>query len=157
MIGLVIVAHGGFAQELLAAAEHVVGPLPAVAAIGLGPKDDLAARRAEIEQAVADVDRGDGVVILTDLFGGTPSNLAIATMARFGQVDVVTGANLPMMMRLAKARAMGRREAVAAAVEAGRRYILDAAEVLDHESRACNGGAAESQADTPAKTQGQGA
>lgn len=142
MIGLVIVAHGGFARELLAAAEHVVGPLPAVTAIGLGPKDDLAARRAEIEQAVLAVDDGDGVVILTDLFGGTPSNLAIATMARFDRVDVVTGANLPMMMKLAKARTLSRREAVAAAVEAGRRYILNAAEVLDDEHRARGGAVA---------------
>ena len=131
MIGLVIVAHGGFAEELLRAAEHVVGPLERAEAIGLGPKDDLAERRAEIESAVERVNDGDGVVILTDLFGGTPSNLAIATMARFdGQVDVVTGANLPMMMKLAKSRTADRREAVEAAVAAGRRYILDATELL---------------------------
>ncbi|MEL6977532.1 MAG: PTS sugar transporter subunit IIA [Pseudomonadota bacterium] len=131
MIGLVIVAHGGFAQELLNAAEHVVGPLPGAAAIGLGPKDDMAKRRAEVERAVAEVNDGDGVVILTDLFGGSPSNLAIATMGSMEGVDVVTGANLPMMMKLAKTRTGARRDAVAAAVEAGRRYILDARELLE--------------------------
>ena len=130
MIGLVIVAQGGFAEELLNAAQHVVGTLERAEAIGLGPKDDLTERRREIEDAVRRVDAGAGVVILTDLFGGTPSNLAIATMARFDGVDVVTGANLPMMMKLAKSRTADRREAVEAAVAAGRRYILDATELL---------------------------
>lgn len=124
-IGLIIVAHGGLADELLRAAEHVVGPLERAEAIGLGPKDDLAERRAAIEQAVRRVDAGAGVVILTDLFGGTPSNLAIATRGRLDGVDVVTGANLPMMVKLAKSRSLDRREAVAAAVDAGRRHIID--------------------------------
>lgn len=136
MIGIVVVAHGGFAMELKNAVEHVVGDLPAVEAIGLGPKDDLAARRAEIEAAVTKLDDGDGVVIVTDLFGGTPSNLAIATMARFQSVDVVTGANLPMMMKLVRSRAMPRRAAVDAAVEAGKRYILDASKLLETHERA---------------------
>ena len=129
MIGIVLVAHGGFAEELLKATEHVMGSLPAARAIGLGPKDDLTQRRGEIDAAVREVDSGDGVVILTDLFGGTPSNLAIAAMAH-GRVDVITGANLPMMMKLARSRTAPRREAVAAAVEAGRKYIMDAAGVL---------------------------
>ena len=130
MIGLVIVAHGGLAEELLKAAEHVVGSLERAEAIGFGPRDDLAERRGAIEEAVQRVDAGDGVIILTDLFGGTPSNLAIATRARFPNVDVVTGANLPMMMKLAKSRNMTRAEAVASAVDAGRRYIIDAAGLL---------------------------
>lgn len=130
MIGIIVVAHGGFAEELLKATEHVIGALAAAKAIGLGPKDDLATRRAEIEAAVREVDSGAGVVILTDLFGGTPSNLAIAAMAQ-NNVDVVTGANLPMMMKLARSRSLPRREAVAAAVEAGRKYIMDAAGVLN--------------------------
>lgn len=130
MIGLVIVAHGGLAEELLRAAEHVVGPLERALAVGLGPRDDLAERRTAIEEAVTQVDSGAGVVILTDLFGGTPSNLAIATRARFDNVDVVTGANLPMMMKLAKSRNLPRREAVAAAVDAGRRYIIDPRSLL---------------------------
>lgn len=133
MIGLVIVSHGNLAQELLRAAEHVVGEMPAAQAIGLGPKDDLAQRRNDISEAVAAVDSGSGVVILTDLFGGTPSNLAIAAMARPG-VDVVTGANLPMLMKLAQSRGLDRRAAVEAAVEAGRRYILDAAATLEQSS-----------------------
>ena len=134
MIGIVVVAHGGFANELVKATEHVVGPLPAVRAIGLNPKDDLGRRREEIESAVTAVNDGDGVVIVTDLFGGTPSNLAIAAMAADG-VDVVSGANLPLMMKLAQSRALDRREAVAAAVTAGRKYILDAASVLNGDGR----------------------
>lgn len=130
MIGLLLVSHGGLAEELLRAAEHVVGPMAGARAIGLDPKDDLAERRDEIDAAVSAVDDGAGVVILTDLFGGTPSNLAIAAMARPG-VDVVTGVNLPMLMKLAQSRDIERRAAVEAAVEAGRRYILDAAAMLD--------------------------
>lgn len=129
MIGIIVVAHGGFAAELLKAAEHVVGDLPAARAIGLGPKDNLTDRRAEIDAAVTAVDDGDGVIILVDLFGGTPSNLAIAAMARDG-VDVITGVNLPMMMRLAKCRTQPRDDAVAAVVDAGRRYIMAATDVL---------------------------
>lgn len=135
MIGIVVVAHGGFADELLKAAEHVVGDLPAARAIGLGPKDDLTDRRAEIDAAIEAVDAGDGVIVLADLFGGTPSNLAIAAMARPG-VDVVTGVNLPMMMRLAKCRTQPRADAVSAVVEAGRKYIIAAADMLGDDQRA---------------------
>lgn len=129
MIGIIIVAHGGLARELLAATEHVVGDLPRARAIGLDPRDDLAARAADIAQSVDDLDDGDGVVIATDLFGGTPSNLAIQTMnAR--SVDVISGANLPMMIELARSRRLERSAAVAAAAEAGKRYIVDAGAVL---------------------------
>lgn len=129
MIGIVVVAHGGLAAEMLRAAEHVVGPLAAARAVGLGPKDDLSERRAEIDAALEEVDVGHGVIVLTDLFGGTPSNLAIAGMVR-PNVDVVTGVNLPMMIKLAKARELPLGEAVSATVAAGRKHILDAAEVL---------------------------
>ncbi|MEL6279000.1 MAG: PTS sugar transporter subunit IIA [Pseudomonadota bacterium] len=129
MIGLLVVAHGDLATEILKATEHVVGPLEAARAIGLGPKDELSSRRAEIAQAIEDIDQGAGVIVLTDLFGGTPSNLAIAAMGS-ENVDVITGVNLPMMMRLARSRDKTRAEAVASAVEAGRKYILAASDVL---------------------------
>ena len=126
MIGLIVVAHGGLAEEMLRAAEHVVGPLMAAKAVG----GDLAEKLDVISAAVEEVDNGAGVVILTDLFGGTPSNLAIAAMAR-PDVDVVTGVNLPMVLKLVELRGGDRREAVVAAVEAGRRYIMDVAGMLD--------------------------
>ena len=129
MIGIVVVAHGGLADELLKATEHIVGDLPSARAIGLGPKDDLAERRSEIEAAIVAVDDGDGVIVLADLFGGTPSNLAIAAMARDG-VDVVTGVNLPMMLLLAKRRSQPRDAVVRDVVDAGRKYIIAANDVL---------------------------
>ena len=129
MIGIVLVAHGGLADELLKATEHVVGAVPAARAIGLGPKDNLVERRAEIDAAIDAVDDGDGVIVLADLFGGTPSNLAIAAMARDG-VDVVTGVNLPMLLLLAKNREQARSDAVAAVVAAGKKYIMAATDVL---------------------------
>lgn len=129
MIGIVIVAHGGLAHEFVAAAEHVMGGVPNLKAVGLDAKDDLAERRREIEDTVAAVDAGAGVVILTDLFGGTPSNLSIAAMGR-ADVDVVSGVNLPMIIKLARSRGLDRRAAVAAAVDAGRSYIIDARETV---------------------------
>lgn len=128
MIGILIVAHSGLAEALLAATEHVVGAVPAARAIGLGPADDLATRRQEIAAAAAELDQGDGVVIVTDLFGGTPANLAIAVMAS-GPIDVITGANLPLLMKLCSVRAQPRRDAVREAVVAGRKYIMDAESV----------------------------
>lgn len=125
MIGILIVAHDGLADALLAATEHVVGEVPAAQAIGLAPTDDLATRRREITEAAAALDQGDGVVIVTDLFGGTPANLAIAAMDS-GRIDVITGANLPLLMKLCSVRGSPRREAVREAVAAGRKYILDA-------------------------------
>lgn len=125
MIGILIVAHSDLAEALLSATEHVVGPVPAARAIGLGPADDLSARRKEIEAAAAELDQGEGVVIVTDLFGGTPANLAIAAMAS-GRIDVITGANLPLLMKLCSLRRKPRRDAVEAAVQAGRKYIMDA-------------------------------
>ena len=130
MIGLVIVTHGRLAEEFVFAMEHVVGPQAAVEAICIGPEDDMEARRADIAKAVAAVDQGRGVILLTDLFGGTPSNLAISLMEP-GRIEVIAGVNLPMLIRLEGARKMMKvQAAVAAAREAGRKYISVASEVL---------------------------
>lgn len=130
MIGLVLVTHGRLAAEFVVAMEHVVGPQEAIEAICIGPEDDMEARRADIAKAVASVDRGAGVILLTDLFGGTPSNLAISLMEP-GRVEVIAGVNLPMLIRLEGARkVMKVKAAVAAAREAGRKYISVASEVL---------------------------
>lgn len=130
MIGLVLVTHGQLAAEFVRAMEHVVGPQEAIEAICIGPEDDMEARRADIARAVASVDRGRGVILLTDLFGGTPSNLAISLMEP-GRIEVIAGVNLPMLIRLEGARKMMKvQAAVAAAREAGRKYISVASEVL---------------------------
>ncbi len=130
MIGLVLVTHGRLAEEFVRAMEHVVGPQAAVRAVAIGPEDDMEVRRADIAAAIADVDTGRGVILLTDLFGGTPSNLAISLLER-GRVEVIAGINLPMLIRLESARkAMSVTAAVAAAREAGRKYISVASEVL---------------------------
>ncbi|HEX7856280.1 MAG TPA: PTS sugar transporter subunit IIA [Sphingobium sp.] len=130
MIGLVLVTHGRLATEFRIAMEHVVGPQQAVEAICIGPDDDMEARRADIAAAVKRVDDGSGVILLTDLFGGTPSNLAISLLDA-GHVEVIAGVNLPMLIRLESARkAMSVKEAVAAAREAGTKYISVASELL---------------------------
>jgi mannose PTS system EIIA component len=129
MIGLVLVTHGRLAVEFITALEHVVGPQEAVEGICIDADDDMEARRADIAAAIDKVNRGKGVIILTDLFGGTPSNLAISLMA--SDVEVIAGVNLPMLIRLEGARkVMGVGAAVAAAREAGRKYISVASEVL---------------------------
>ena len=130
MIGLVLVTHGRLAEEFVTAMVHVVGPQERVATISIGPDDDMETRRADIAEAIAAVDIGRGVIVLTDLFGGTPSNLAISLMER-GRVEVIAGMNLPMLIRLGSARKSRKVvEAVAAAREAGRKYISVASEVL---------------------------
>lgn len=130
MIGLVLVTHGRLATEFIVAMEHVVGPQTAVEAICIGPDDDMELRRSDIAKAIRDVDTGRGVIVLTDLFGGTPSNLAISLMQP-GKVEVIAGVNLPMLIRLEGARrTMNVKDAVAAAREAGRKYISVASEVL---------------------------
>lgn len=130
MIGLVLVTHGRLAAEFVVAMEHVVGPQTAIATICIGPDDDMELRRADIAKAIESVDSGRGVILLTDLFGGTPSNLAISLMST-GRVEVIAGINLPMLIRLDGARkTMKVKEAVAAAREAGRKYISVASEVL---------------------------
>ncbi len=130
MIGLVLVTHGRLAAEFVVAMEHVVGPQSAIEPICIGPDDDMEIRRADIARAVAAVEDGSGVIVLTDLFGGTPSNLAISLMEP-GRVEVIAGINLPMLIRLEGARKMMNvKAAVAAAREAGRKYISVASEVL---------------------------
>lgn len=130
MIGLVLVTHGRLAEEFVTAMVHVVGPQERVATIAIGADDDMEERRADIAAAIRDVDAGKGVIVLTDLFGGTPSNLAISLMRR-GHVEVIAGMNLPMLIRLGSARkAMTVVAAVAAAREAGRKYISVASEIL---------------------------
>jgi PTS system mannose-specific IIA component len=130
MIGLVLVTHGRLASEFIVAMEHVVGPQERIAGICIGPDDDMDQRRKDIAQAIAGVDDGSGVIILTDLFGGTPSNLAISLM-KSDKIEVIAGVNLPMLIRLEGARkTMEVRAAVAAAREAGRKYISVASEIL---------------------------
>jgi len=130
MIGLVLVTHGRLAAEFITAMEHVVGPQERVEAICIGPEDDMESRRNDIAEAIARADVGTGVIVLTDLFGGTPSNLAISLMRSDG-VEVIAGVNLPMLIRLEGARkAMSVKAAAAAAREAGRKYISVASEIL---------------------------
>lgn len=130
MIGMILVTHGSLAEEFVHAMEHVVGPQNAVATVCIGPSDDMEQRRDEIAASIAKVDGGSGVIMLTDLFGGTPSNLAISLLER-GKVEVIAGINLPMLIRLAGARkTMSVIEAVDAAKEAGRNYITVASEFL---------------------------
>ena len=130
MIGLVLVTHGQLAAEFKRAMEHVVGPQEGVEPICIGPDDDMEARRSDIADAIARADRGRGVILLTDLFGGTPSNLAISLMEP-GRVEVIAGVNLPMLIRLEGARKLMKvGAAVAAARDAGRKYISVASEVL---------------------------
>ena len=130
MIGLVLVTHGRLASEFVTAMEHVVGPQERIEAICIGPDDDMEQRRDHILRCVDAADQGSGVVILTDMFGGTPSNLAISVMQN-REVEVIAGVNLPMLIRLEGARkTMDVRAAVAAAREAGRKYISVASEIL---------------------------
>ena len=130
MIGLVLVTHGRLAAEFITALEHVVGPQEAVEGICIDADDDMEARRKDIADAIARVSSGQGVIILTDLFGGPPSNLAISLM-KSEDIEVIAGVNLPMLIRLEGARkVMSVRAAVAAAREAGRKYISVASEIL---------------------------
>lgn len=134
MIGMILVTHGKLAEEFVAAMQHVVGRQDAVRTVCIGPNDDMEARRAEIAEAIEQVDSGAGVIILTDLFGGTPSNLAISLMAK-GKVEVIAGINLPMLIRLAKARGcMPLDKAVIAGRDAGRNYITIASEFLGQDA-----------------------
>lgn len=134
MIGIVLVTHGNLAEEFVHAMEHVVGAQTGVATVCIGPNDDMEARRAEIADAIAKVDTGAGTVILTDLFGGTPSNLAISLLTP-GKTEVIAGANLPMLIRLAGARKeFDLAGAARAARDAGRNYITIASEFLGQEA-----------------------
>jgi len=134
MIGLVLVTHGRLAAEFLTALEHVVGPQKSFISIGIGPNDDIEERRQEITDAIAKVEDGKGVIILTDLFGGTPCNLAISLLEK-GKIEVIAGVNLPMLIRLDSARkCMTVDKAVVAAKEAGQKYINVASEILGNDA-----------------------
>lgn len=134
MIGLILVTHGDLAKEFVAAMEHVVGKQDRIVPVCIGPNDDMEARRGEIADAIVEVSDGTGVIILTDLFGGTPSNLAISLL-RTGEVEVIAGINLPMLIRLAGARVdMPVTQAVVAARDAGRNYITVASEFLGQDA-----------------------
>ncbi len=130
MIGMVLVTHGRLAEELIAALEHVVGPQENVTAICIGPDDDMEQRRSEILDSTSKADQGKGVILLTDMFGGTPSNLAISIMDK-ANVEIIAGVNLPMLIKLASVR---EKEELAVAVnsaqEAGRKYINVASKLL---------------------------
>ena len=122
MIGIVIVAHGGLAREYLSAVEHVVGRQDGVRAIAIEDDHDRSAKQAEICAAADAVDTGQGVVLVTDMFGGSPSNLSLPACATTGR-RILYGANLPMLIKLAKSRDLAVPEPVAAALDAGRKYI----------------------------------
>jgi PTS system mannose-specific IIA component len=123
VIGIVIVAHGGLAREYLAALEHVVGKHPGTRAVSIDADDDCRSKQAEVDAAVAAVDDGEGVVVVTDMYGSTPSNLAKRACMRTANRRVLYGANLPLLVKLAKERHEPLNEAVASALTAGRKYI----------------------------------
>ncbi|MFD0916914.1 PTS sugar transporter subunit IIA [Pseudahrensia aquimaris] len=134
MIGLVLVTHGGLANEFQLALEHVVGPQEQVETVSIGPDDDMEQRRRDILDSVGRVNKGMGAIILTDMFGGTPSNLSISIMEP-GMIEVVAGVNLPMLIKLAGVRANDDMQAALdAALESGRRYINVASQVLAGQS-----------------------
>lgn len=130
MIGMVIVTHGRLAEEFIAALEHVVGEQENIAAVCIGPDDDMEQRRQEILDRVGEVDQGQGVVLLTDMFGGTPSNLAISIMDK-AKVEVIAGINLPMLIKLSSVRGSeSLADAVRCARDAGQKYINVASALL---------------------------
>ena len=134
MIGLVLVTHGQLAKEFVAAMEHVVGPQAQMISICIGPDDDMEQRRKDIMDAVDAVSQGDGVILLTDMFGGTPSNLAISIMDK-AKVEVIAGINLPMLIKLASVRETATlADAVEQAQNSGRKYISVASKVLAGEN-----------------------
>ena len=131
MIGLVLVTHGRLAVEFVAALEHVVGPQQQTAAISIGPEDDMEKRRDDVLAKINEVDSGSGVIVLTDMFGGTPSNLAISFLEQ-ANVEVVAGVNLPMLIKIASVReTMALADVAEAAMEAGQKYINVASSLLN--------------------------
>jgi PTS system mannose-specific IIA component len=133
MIGLVLVTHGRLAKDFIHALEHVVGKQERLEAVCIGPEDRMEVRRNDIAEAIARVEAGMGVIVLTDMFGGTPSNLAISLLEE-GKVEVVAGLNLPMLVKLARVRKdCNLHKAAAAAQDAGRKYINIASQVLQGE------------------------
>lgn len=131
MIGLVIVTHGRLADEFVSALEHVVGPQKLLETVCIGPDDNMETRRQDILAAVADAETGDGVIVLTDMFGGTPSNLAISILEE-ANIEVIAGVNLPLLVKLASVRkSSDMSTAVAEARDAGRKYIKLASNLLE--------------------------
>ncbi len=130
IIGLVLVTHGNLAREFISAMQHVVGKQDKIEAVCIGPEDDMEMRRSEILKKVEETDSGQGVVVLTDMFGGTPSNLAISIMDR-ANVEIIAGVNLPMLIKIASLRKeKNLKETVAGAQEAGKKYINVASQIL---------------------------
>ena len=130
MIGLVLVTHGRLAEEFISAMQHVVGPQEQIKAVCIGPDDDMEVRRSEILNKVSEVDKGSGAIVLTDMFGGTPSNLAISIMDK-AKVEIIAGINLPMLIKLASLRKdKNLKDAVEEAQEAGKKYINVASKLL---------------------------
>lgn len=130
MIGLVLVTHGRLAEEFISDMQHVVGPQDQVKAVCIGPEDDMEMRRSEILSKVGEVDKGSGAIVLTDMFGGTPSNLAISIMDK-AKVEIIAGINLPMLIKLASLRKdKSLKEAVEGAQDAGKKYINVASKLL---------------------------
>jgi PTS system mannose-specific IIA component len=135
MIGMVLVTHGRLAAEFVNALEHVVGAQTQIAAVCIGPDDDMEQRRQDILRSIAEVDSGEGAILLTDMFGGTPSNLAISVMER-AKIEVIAGVNLPMLIKLASLRQKESLErSVLGAQEAGRKYINVASQLLSDAHR----------------------
>ena len=129
MLGIVLVAHNDLAESMKSVAEHVVGPLNDVACVSVGPKDDIEEKRQEIAQKIQQVDKGKGVVLLTDMFGGTPSNLAISLMQE-GKVEVISGMNIPMIVKLVRMRRKKLMDAVQESAQSGQHYIMVASQFL---------------------------
>lgn len=129
MLGIVLVGHNDLAESMKSVAEHVVGSLPDVACVSVLPTDDIEEKRQEIFQKIKQVDKGKGVVLLTDMFGGTPSNLAISLMQE-GKVEVISGMNIPMIVKLVRMRKKKLMDAVIQSAESGQHYIMVASEFL---------------------------
>ena len=130
MLGIILVTHGNLAKEFVAAMQHVVGPQEQIDTVCIGPEDNMEARREEILQKVENVNTGDGTIVLTDLFGGTPSNLAISIMDK-AKVEVLAGVNLPMLIKIATLRKdKNLKDTALGAQEAGKKYINIASQLL---------------------------
>ena len=130
MLGIILVGHNDLADSMKRVAEHVVGPLPDLVCISVLPEDDIDKKRTEIQKAIRKVKKKEGVVLLTDMFGGTPSNLAISLMEE-GKIEVISGMNLPMLIKLIRMRKKPLGEAVRAAAESGSHYIMIASDLLE--------------------------
>jgi len=129
VLGIVLVGHNDLAESMKSVAEHVVGALPDVVCVSVLPTDDIEEKRQEIFQKIKQVDKGKGVVLLTDMFGGTPSNLAISLMQE-GKVEVISGMNIPMIVKLVRMRKKKLMDAVIQSAESGQHYIMVASEFL---------------------------